>query len=65
MDRFRLLSSHTGDDQVLETDIMRFLAVIGIVFWIIFSVIKSIPFHAETRVSSAAVQAPVQERDIK
>jgi len=62
MDRFRLLGSETsGDDQVLETDIMRFLAVIGIVFWIIFSVIKSIPFQAETQVSSAAVQTQVQQ----
>lgn len=62
MDRFGLLTSETsGDDQVLETDIMRFLAVIGIVFWIIFSVIKSIPFQAEPPVSSAAVQTRAQK----
>jgi len=62
MDRLGLLGGDTsGDDQVLETDIMRFLAVIGIVFWIIFSVIKSIPFQAETTVSSAAIQSPAQK----
>lgn len=33
------------DDQVLETDVMRFVAIIGIVFWIIFALIKSIPFQ--------------------
>lgn len=33
------------DDRLLETDIMRFLAIIGIVFWIIFALIKSIPFQ--------------------
>jgi len=33
------------DDQLLETDVMRFLAIIGIVFWIIFALIKSIPFR--------------------
>jgi hypothetical protein len=44
-----------GDEQVLETDIMRFLAIIGIVFWIIFSVVKSIPFQAETMASRVTV----------
>ncbi len=33
------------DDRLLETDMMRFLAIIGIVFWIIFALIKSIPFQ--------------------
>ncbi len=62
MDKFGLLGSDTsGDDQVLETDIMRFLAIIGIVFWIIFSVIKSIPFQAESTVSSAAVQTQAKK----
>lgn len=41
----RLLSQSHRDDQVLETDMMRFMAIIGIVFWIIFALIKSIPFH--------------------
>lgn len=65
MDKLVLLSSHTsGDDQVLETDIMRFMAIIGIVFWIIFSVIKSIPFQAEVPVSSAAVQSSSPKFDV-
>lgn len=47
MDRLALLSEGgQHDDQVLETDIMRFMAVIGIVFWIIFALIKSIPFRS-------------------
>lgn len=33
------------DNQLLETDVMRFVAIIGIVFWIIFALIKSIPFQ--------------------
>jgi len=41
----RVRVSGTPDEQVLETDMMRFLAVIGIVFWIIFALIKSMPFH--------------------
>ena len=47
MDRLALLNSENNDDNLLlETDIMRFLAIIGIVFWIIFALIKSIPFKA-------------------
>ncbi len=52
-------SSH--DDQVLETDIMRFMAIIGIIFWIIFSMIKSMPFKAaETfpEKKSVSIQMP-------
>jgi hypothetical protein len=46
MNRLGLLNAETfQDDQVLETDIMRFMAIIGIVFWIIFSLIKSLPFQ--------------------
>ena len=41
----RLCNESHRDDQVLETDMMRFMAIIGIVFWIIFALIKSIPFH--------------------
>ncbi len=45
MDRFGLLTGDTGqDDQLLETDVMRFAAIIGIVFWIIFALVKSMPF---------------------
>ena len=47
MDRLALLSEGgQHDDQVLETDIMRFMAIIGMVFWIIFVLIKSIPFRS-------------------
>ena len=35
----------SGEDQVLETDIMRFVAIIGIIFWIIFALVKSIPLQ--------------------
>jgi len=46
MDRFALLSGeHQQDDQLLETDIMRFVAIIGIVFWIIFTIVKNIPLY--------------------
>ncbi len=45
MDKLTLLTQdNLNEDQVLETDIMRFVAIIGIVFWILFSVVKSIPF---------------------
>jgi len=45
VDRFGLLRGDTSqDDQLLETDVMRFAAIIGIVFWIIFALVKSIPF---------------------
>ena len=48
MDKVALLCGDSSqDDQVLETDIMRFMAIIGIIFWIIFSMIKSMPFKAE------------------
>lgn len=63
MDKFGLLKSdNTGDEQVLETDIMRFFAIIGIVFWIIFAVIKSIPFNNEkTTITSSEIQTSVQQ----
>ena len=42
--RLTLLHSETDQDsQALETDVMRFVAIIGIVFWIIFALVKSIP----------------------
>lgn len=52
-----LLNDGVGDDQVLETDIMRFMAIIGIVFWIIFSMIESMPLEKETRTSASIVPA--------
>lgn len=46
MRQLRLLSEDNfQDDQVLETDIMRFMAIIGIVFWIIFALVKSMPLR--------------------
>lgn len=48
-----LLSDSARDESVLETDIMRFMAVIGIVLWIIFALIKSLPFRQEAPPSSA------------
>jgi hypothetical protein len=62
MDKIALLCGDSSkDDQVLETDIMRFMAIIGIIFWIIFSMIKSIPFKAaETfpEKKSVSIQIP-------
>jgi len=47
MNKLALLCGNSSqDDQVLETDIMRFMAIIGIILWIIFSMIKSMPFKA-------------------
>lgn len=48
-----------SEDHVLETDTMRFVAIIGIVFWIIFSVVKSIPLH------TAPVDFPSKRSAIK
>jgi len=50
MDRIALLSGeYQQDDQLLETDIMRFVAIIGIVFWIIFAIVKNIPLYAPVK----------------
>jgi len=48
------------DDQLLETDVMRFLAIIGIVFWIIFALIKSIPFRMPE--SDSRLSRPISEK---
>ena len=56
-----LCDDSSQDDQVLETDIMRFMAIIGIIFWIIFSMIKSMPFKAEKTFpekESVSIQIP-------
>jgi hypothetical protein len=46
--RQMLLKDETAhEEQLLETDVMRFLAIMGIVFWIIFALIKSIPFQKQ------------------
>jgi len=62
MDKIALLCGDSSqDDQVLETDIMRFMAIIGIIFWIIFSMIKSMPFKAEETFpekKSVSIQMP-------
>lgn len=48
MSRATLLLSDTArDEAILETDIMRFMAIIGIVLWIIFALVKSLPFRQE------------------
>jgi len=56
MERLALLSNESQPgDQALETDMMRFMAIIGIVFWIVFALIKTIPYQAsetDTRISS-------------
>jgi len=60
MDRLSLLRNEgLQDDQVLETDVMRFVAVIGIVFWIIFAIVKSIPFNSPNKPPS--VETNIQE----
>jgi hypothetical protein len=60
MDRLAVLRDDgSQNEQVLETDIMRFMAIIGLVFWIVFSMIKSLPFQeAESR---SSVARPKQE----
>jgi len=47
MDKFAILRGDDGyhDEQMLETDVMRFLAIIGIIFWVIFALVRSIPFQ--------------------
>lgn len=66
VDRFDLLRGESSeDDALLQTDTMRFVAIVGIVFWIIFALIKSIPFHDSQMKSSLMPvdpeQAPVVE----
>jgi hypothetical protein len=48
MDKLAILRGDDGyhDEQMLETDVMRFLAIIGIIFWVIFALVKSVPFQA-------------------
>ena len=44
MERLALLSNESQPgDQPLETDMMRFMAIIGIIFWIVFALIKKHP----------------------
>ncbi|MBW1646389.1 MAG: hypothetical protein JRJ56_08760, partial [Deltaproteobacteria bacterium] len=61
--RFDMLSdgNSSGEDQVLETDIMRFVAIIGIIFWIIFALVKSIPLQptpAPEKINPPATASP-------
>ncbi len=42
-----LLNEEGGEEHLLETDIMRFMAIIGIVFWIIFSLVKTMPLYPQ------------------
>ena len=60
MERLALLrGDDLQDDHLLETDTMRFVAIMGMVFWIIFALIKSIPFQepeAESRLSRPQIE---------
>ena len=51
-------SESQQDDQLLETDIMRFMAIIGIVFWIIFSLVKMLP-EEEIAVAEVVESMPI------
>ena len=53
MERVRLLrtDADTYGDQALETDVMRFLAIVGVVFWMLFAIVKSIPLKAREEVA--------------
>ena len=51
-------SENQQDDQLLETDIMRFMAIIGIVFWIIFSLVKVLP-KEEAAVAAVVERTPI------
>jgi len=60
MDKLALLRGDDGyhDEQMLETDVMRFLAIIGIIFWVIFALVKSVPFQVP-EVDLLTVEPPV------
>ena len=51
-------SENQQDDQLLETDIMRFMAIIGIVFWMIFSLVKMLP-EEEIVVAEVVESTPI------
>lgn len=51
-----LLEDHLNNDQSLEVDVMRFVAIIGIIFWIIFAMIKSIPFTHDPKKTIETIQ---------
>lgn len=55
-----------GEEQVLETDIMRFVAVIGMVFWILFALIKGLEPQAESKqptTKASVVEQPAKKMD--
>jgi myosin heavy subunit len=56
-----LLASDNSDEQVLETDVMRFMAIIGIIFWIIFAMVKTLPFRQEVDDALERQTEPKQE----
>ncbi|MBT4286780.1 MAG: hypothetical protein HOJ48_13600 [Desulfobacula sp.] len=57
MKRFNFLfEDHLNNDQSLEVDVMRFVAIIGIIFWIIFAMIKSIPFTHDPQKTIETIQ---------
>lgn len=55
-----LKSGLDSDDQVLETDVMRFLAMIGVVFWIIFSIVEYSPPQQSVLTTSYQMDMPSQ-----
>lgn len=64
MDRRALLQPEGHqDDQLLETDVMRFVAIVGIVFWIVFAMIKSIPFQEKQ--TPSVLEKPVPAPSVK
>ena len=50
-------SNHSGEEHFLETDLMRFVAIIGMVFWVTFAFLpkKSIPIDSGTPSESPTI----------
>ncbi|MBU4012564.1 MAG: hypothetical protein KJ550_03770 [Proteobacteria bacterium] len=53
-----LLTQDEDESKALETDVMRFMAIVGIIFWIIFAMVKSLPFQ-DTKSSQVIKPPPV------
>lgn len=64
MHKLWYLNDTSCEDQVLETDVMRFLAIIGIVFWIIFSFVQQNPKRIELEKASR-VKPVLQKMAVK
>lgn len=50
-----LLYQDEDEGRILETDVMRFMAIIGIILWMVFALVKSLPFQ-ETKSSEMKPQ---------